>query len=711
MMKIGYLPLLLTLILSSCDLNEKAKNISEKAAVKINSGLADIATVVSMDKQDLNDKTSAGQDTKIPVYAERWYQMANTSNGLEGLFDGNTKETVNTGWSRVLENYDAWYPIPEGEELIIKSIRFYDGKGTFKDKPMTLSVITDNWERIPVATFTGEKYNTWVGPYPESKASGDSLFKLKAPIKNPRYLVINTWGSFPAEMELYGSFKKGPSLPAEVTLNRTDKLKNAFGINAFEWDIVDGGKGSIINEEKFRAIKNFSAIRHYVDWERIESTEGRYSFNPTASGGWDYDLIYKRLKEAEIEVLLCLKTIPKWMRATYPEGERDDENVPLRYGKDFSDPSSYIEQAKAGFQLAARYGSNSNIDPELQKDVLKGVLYPGAKKSPERTVERGLSLIKYIECDNERNKYWKGRKAYQTGREYAANMSAFYDGHKNSMGPGVGVKNADPDMKVVMGGLAGPNIDYVKGMIDWCKEFRGYNKDGSINLCWDVINYHTYPRDEKQKRGVAPEVSEAAQDAAEFIRLAGNYCNGMPVWVTEIGYDTNQNSINKVIAVGEKSVLETQADWILRVSLLYVRSGVEKVFFYQAYDYNPENPGKYASMGLLNKADKSPKPAATYLNQANKLLGEYIYKETISKDPIVDRYELNGRSAYILMIPDERNRKQVYSLDLGKAESAKVYHPAIGKIKMDEEKKKTNKGKLEIEVTETPVFVIPDLNL
>ena len=50
------------------------------------------------------------------------------------------------------------------------------------------------------------------------------------------------------------------------------------------------------------------------------------------------------------------------------------------------------------------------------------------------------------------------------------------------MGKGVGVKNADPNMMVVMAGLSTANPDYVKGMIDWCKEFGGDKADGSVNL-------------------------------------------------------------------------------------------------------------------------------------------------------------------------------------------------------------------------------------
>lgn len=55
----------------------------------------------------------------------------------------------------------------------------------------------------------------------------------------------------------------------------------------------------------------------------------------------------------------------------------------------------------------------------------------------------------------------QGRKGYHSPVEYAAALSAFYDGHKGAMGPGYGVKTADPTMKVAMGGLVSIKLDYL----------------------------------------------------------------------------------------------------------------------------------------------------------------------------------------------------------------------------------------------------------
>ena len=644
---------------------------------------------------------------KITIDPKRWYQLNNVSNGLDALFDGVTNANVETGWGKVLANYDAYYPLLNGESMTIESVKFYDFTGTYTDTPMTLSIITDTWQRIPIATFTGDQYATWVGPYPSRTTSGDAKFKLDQPISNARYLVINTYGSFPTEMELYGSYT--PSTQAvTATPAKSVKLGDMLGVNAYEWNFEDGDTPYQINETKMNLVKGFTGVRHYMDWNKLETRQGDYSYNPTISGGWNYDAIYERCKAEGIDVLACLKTLPDWMVSTYPADQQDAENVPLRYGKDYSDPLSYIEQAKVGFQYIARYGSNPNVDPAL----LSVNSTPRWTGDNPNTKKIGMGVIKYIECDNERDKWWKGRKAYQTAREYAANLSAFYDGHKNTMGAGIGVKNADPNVKVVIGGLASAASysDYVKGMIDWCKQYRGYKADGSVNLCWDIINYHMYAdngsssQSGNSTRGAAPEVTIVNKVAQDFRKTAHLQSYDMPVWITETGYDVNQGSPLHAIPIGNKSALETQGDWVLRTALLYAREGIEKVFFYQMSDDNSSGT-MFGTSGLVN-GDLTRRPAADYLYQTKKLFGDYRYKETLNRDPFVDRYEKDGKSAYMLVVPDEIGRTATYTLDLGTATQAQIYTPVAGSNDMSRQLVSTNQGKVQITVGETPIFVV-----
>ncbi len=650
---------------------------------------------------------------KIPIAGPRWYQLNNVSTGLNGLFDGKTDEEVNTGYGKLLKNYDAYYPLRPGEQLTIERIRMYDGSGTNIDAPLTISIITESWERIPIARFIGDKYNTWVGPDPTQP----DVFDLKTPISNARFLVINTSGAYPTELEFYGTYQPGTD-PTAPSIRHT-LLSQQLGVNAFEWNIESADVPWQVDETRIPLLKGFSAIRHYMDWEKLESTPGQYTFNPTFSGNWNYDAIYQRMQSEGIEVLACLKTLPKWLENTYLEGQRDYENVPAVYGRDLTKPASYIEQAKVAFQYAARYGSNKAVDPSLVS------VSPVKTWAGVNTVKIGLGLIRYIECDNERDKTWKGRKAYQTAREYAANLSAFYDGHKNTLGPGVGVKNADPAMIVAIGGLAASTTDYVRGMIDWCREFRGYKPDGSIDLCWDIINQHLYANDAGTSqdggstRGAAPELSGVGAQAAAFVKLSHELANDRPVWITEAGYDTNPGSPLRAIGVGGKSVQETQADWILRTALLYNRVGVDRLFFYQLYDEDPANPTQFSSMGLLND-DKTRKPAAQYLRQANALLGAYRFADTVgvTNGPtrlIIDRYEpgpaVTGtgerRSAYVLLIGDEQGRSGAYALPVARGDTVQLCVPTPGRSTMVRTRLVSQNGSVLIPVSETPVFVMP----
>ena len=486
-------------------------------------------------------------------------------------------------------------------------------------------------------------------------------------------------------------------------------LKNMFGVNGYEWNFLENpgspNDRKHIYEDNYALIKTFSAVRHYLNWDRIESIKGDYTFNPAFSGAWDYDIIYERCKQDGILVLVDLKNLPGWMVNTYPASSQDNENAPVPYGQSLSNPASYADQARTAFQFAARYGYNKNVDKALVK-------VHTAKRYPDdvpNEIKIGMGLIKYIECGNERDRWWGADETHQNPEEYAANMSAFYDGNMGKLGPNSGVKTADPTMQVVMGGLASADINYVQRMIDWCKKNRGYRKDGSVNLCFDIINYHLYSNDgdvrthKRATTGIAPELSNDGSIANAFVKLANSLPNHPEIWLTETGYDINQESYQKAESIGKKTVLANQADWILRTSLLYIRYGIKRVFFYQLFDDHANGTTQYATSGLAEGIKR--RPAADYILQTSKLMGDYNYIKTINEDPLVDQYQLENKTMYVLTIPDETGRTASYTLDLGKAAKANVYHLKIGADVMDKTQVNTVNGKLKIEVTETPVFV------
>ncbi|WP_143065051.1 hypothetical protein [Mucilaginibacter gossypiicola] len=486
------------------------------------------------------------------------------------------------------------------------------------------------------------------------------------------------------------------------------QLKDMFGINAYEWNFLQDPANpnlkSTIYETNMSLIKSFSGVRHYLGWARMESTKGNYTFSPTHEGSWDYDLIYTRCKQDGILILADIKNCPPWLVNTYPNDMQDLENAPLLYGLSKADPASYIDQAHMAFQFAARYGYNANIDRSLVK-VDSSVRWTN---DPPNQVKVGMSVVSYVECDNERDKWWKGPATQQTAEEYAANMSAFYDGDKGKLGKNAGVKNADPNMKVVMGGLATANVDFVKKMVEWCRTNRGYRADGSVDLCFDIINYHYYNNNgnilthESATIGLPPELSMAGQIADSFVQYANSLAKPIPVWVTESGYDINQGSYQKALYVGDKLPKDTQADWILRTSLLYIRHGIQRVFYYQLFDDTPNVDVQYATSGLAENGKR--RPAADFILQTSKLMGSYTYAGTINADPLVDKYLSGSQIMYALTIPDFRARTGTYTLDLG-TPKANIYTLKTGADAVVTTQVNTVDGKLTVNVSETPTFV------
>ncbi len=424
----------------------------------------------------------------------------------------------------------------------------------------------------------------------------------------------------------------------------------------------------------------------------MEQTQAHYSFNPCWSGSWDMDGLLSNLKTMGVTALFDLHEIPDYMLASYTSGG-DKENVPIFMGANKDLPASYIAQAKMAFQIAARYGATVVNTSLLSVDAT--LRWPG---DTPNVVKTGLNTLKYIECDNERDKWWKGTNAYQTGYQYAANLSAFYDGHKNTMGAGVGVKNADPTMQVVIGGTASPVPDYFRAIIDWSIDNRGYNQDGTINLPFDVINFHCYAGATQSGGTVAcPEVYGMDKIIAPIV-LVGLEVN-KEVWWTETGYDQQAGSPIAAPAIGSKSVPLVQADWILRTALLSARSGVNKLCFFMMDDDSPGNPVQFETSGLLDTSQSDGmKPAARYLAQAMAILKGYTFASStvLGSGAVQDTYTSASASPIkVVFMPTQTGATTTLALT----------NQAVWKLSSANITPTHLTGQTSVQVSETPVFI------
>jgi len=674
-------------------------------------------------------------------YNKNWMYLAAPkpeSQNFDKIMNGVLNEKVNVTWDWTLYTKSFWMTFPQGMEMTLEKLRMYDYYGTMPEikvwfiKRDATKVGGIDWNRVPGPVYKDLRSMVW------------DEYKPAQPLDIYAMIFEFTGSGLPPEIEITGSWK--PYQPAAYK-HKEINIKSALKTNGYIWNIQNVS-GRPVDEEKMELFKAFKGIRDYVDWVKIEGTKGQYTFDKASEGGWRYDLVYERLKNEGIDVHACFKTQPAWALAEF--GYSPDNNtefcvapwtklpVPVKpsnataeqtalynsevvkYNADIikirENAASYSLFCQAAFQYVARYGSNTALNPNL------------VKVAGNQTKKIGLGYVKSIECNNEMDASWHGRKRYMTPREYAFYLSAFYDGHMNTMGPGIGVKNADPNMLVVAGGIASNRPEYFQGVIEAWKEIRGYKMNAKgelvVNMACDIWNYHAYSNNgggqfSNASWGLPPELSNSPTTVKNFLQVIAEEGNDLPVWITETGYGVNGGS-QQALATPTRTKVQSQGDWTIRTILFNIRHGIAETYFYQAYDesayvYNVASGivdnGTYGAMGLIERTlqpDGSSvlkrRPAADYMRQM-QLFQDFVYQQTISEDPLVDVYQYEGKKMYALAVPDMVGRTKVYTLDLGSATQAYVYRFVDGAEELARQTVPVVGGKLTLTVSETPMFV------
>lgn len=455
-------------------------------------------------------------------------------------------------------------------------------------------------------------------------------------------IKLNEMVSTP-EIVLYGTpVNKTEYIKKNIIADKKRSVRHAYttstmdelvGVNAFIDDPIEN-------------IKAVNFVREYHSWswdEGVNDTYKEYPDNekawaPSHAGGgaWNFDKYYKTLRDADINVVPCIQGSVDWITKGHVAKPVSENNDPLS-------PASYIAHADHLFQFAARYGSNKVDDAFLK-------LFPNQDRIS------GLNLIEYYENWNEPNNDWSDSENYFSPYEFAAMCSADYDGHMQTLGNTVGIKNADPKAKMVMGGLASFNIDYLRSLKFW----SDYNRNGSIPF--DVLNFHHYSNnrnkpDGKFISGISPEEDSLKEKLIKVIEYRDNEMPGKEVWFTEFGYDTHPNSPQRAPKIGSMSQEEVQAIWLVRSFLAIAAAKVDKASMFMLRDVNPDNSTKYQTSGLTsNKASGfKPKTSWFYIHTLkNRLSGMYFEKEIqSSKDVLVYKFKhINKKEdAYVIWSP------------------------------------------------------------
>lgn len=579
-------------------------------------------------------------DTIIKLPAPKCTVISGSPDGIEKLFDGNTETGWFPGWDA--SKYPVKVKFDFGQPVAITKVRYFDGVG----KPTMQLIQSDGTTETVMLTAELGGYMSWQ----EREVNTG---------KKAQYVILtisDIQGDIPLrKLEFYG----GTDVivvppPSPVNFKKLTGDARKLGMNGFHW---------IPNDMLI-----FNNFRVYQMSQWTWTKEG-LAVEPTAQANGNYDKYFKALKDIGVDPVPCINTIPSWMS--------NDGNLRMCDPKYTGDkPEDYIDMAKYVWQYVARYGSKTYPENLLTVNQI-----PRWNGDPVNQKKSGLNLLTYVEFENEPDRPWNDSLHKYTPEQMAAFMSAIWDGHEGKMGQYVGVKNADPKIKLVLPGLAEINISYLNKMKTW---FENNRTDG--RFCADVINVHHYSNVSNPKypahsvnlvngRGISPE-----RDDLE-IRLKGlkqfsnqNLPKGVEIWFSEFGYDTIL-STNPWICqfpqlYGTHTAEELQSWWLQRTFLIGLACGIDKLYLYNGIDENTASSGNlFASSGIMY--GEQPSIGSSYGKKASyyalqtlvKNLDGFTYKANLSQTGVtVLEFRKGLTSKFFYWSPTTNDTKKTFKI-------------------------------------------------
>jgi len=374
------------------------------------------------------------------------------------------------------------------------------------------------------------------------------------------------------------------------------QLRALLGVNGF----------AFMYDKNPAFVAAVGALREYSDWEWTERNASLNSFQPATGVGFMLDDWYSNATRDALRAHMCMQSFPAWTH-DFNESMRDWK--PLNASTYATPgaatlPASYDNIASHAFQVAARYG---RVAVPLNQLLL----------APGQPARSGLGTMAELEVLNEANGDWTGREAYFAPYEYAAALSAAFDGHGGALGAGRGARAADPSFRVVMTGLSWPGsartaIDYVDSVRSWAAANRA---DGAFPA--DVVNMHIYCRNAAGTVGVSPEDCGLADTLSQLCAYRDAALPRAELWLSEFGYDTSAPSPQLAPPIGAQGSDVTQAQWLVRSVLAIAQAGaggaggaggcVQRAHMYMLGDVDSAGSGVFATSGLMTAPDYSPK--------------------------------------------------------------------------------------------------------
>lgn len=503
---------------------------------------------------------------------------------------GNCLTVYSPGWVYAEIYYPAMVVLDLGRSHILHALWFYDVNDCD-----TLNIYTGDPSSWTLkARVVLDRYNEW-----RNIALQDTSRFIMLKYRSPAVRI--------AEIVLYGLPLGSYPPPLVPVAHPRPRMDQFMGVNGFVDDPLD----KIACTGSLREYHNWGWDEGNLDTTYQGYPYNQYAWNPNwVSGpGWafNFDGFYRQLKDHGLTASPDLQGSALYMTNFI---DSLTQNKPIRNNGNPLDPASYIEHSDYMFQFAARYGSGNVNDTLL-------------KLRPDQPRFSGSDRIAYLENWNEPDKTWWGRLAYFTPDEFATLCSADYDGHEQSLGTGKGMKNAAPQIKMVMAGLTGLNLEYLRCMKLW----SDFNRTSGFPA--DVLNFHHYCAN--GIHGISPEADSLKLKLKEVVAWRDSCLPGKELWLSEFGYDTNPESEQAAVTIDTNDIFEVQGEWILRSYLEASAAGLDKAFVFMLRDANAPNPNKYNSSGLTGEIwyGHQPKKSWYYVSTMKDQLTGLIFDQEI----------------------------------------------------------------------------------
>jgi hypothetical protein len=464
-------------------------------------------------------------------------------------------------------------------------------------------------------------------------------------------------------------------------------------------------------------------VREYHNWSWNEGNgDASYPGYPNNQnsfvlfgGFWDWDTYYLDLKKAGVFGYPVIQGGVSWLNG--------GAVPPVSSGESTTDPASYAAHADQMFQQAARYGST-----KVATDLLKL-----ASGQPALT---GQGSLQYIEDWNEEDAWWinpDGSPVFSPD-VYAAMASADIDGNQGKMGKTLGMKNADPNMKMVMGGLSGHGtstttwedscVSYLEGIQSWATTNRG----GDFPA--DVLNVHYYSFGPSTLGTMNPMPALSPEDDMVTARMSvinsfrTKNQPGKELWLTEFGYDTDPQSVLHAPGLGTNSAEVVQGQWIIRYYLAVLAAGFDRAFLFDSRDScTPGVSGgtddscatQFDTAGVAGvKGTETPKTAYYFIATLRSRLATYGWlppQAPVSQGVMTTRFKdtTSSKGAYVVWSPtSSATVVNAFKLAVPGATKASAVALVDGQMNGTETTLAVSGGTVTLDVSETPTIVLVD---